>query len=242
MAAAWWPSGAVWSDDRAWGTGWTAAGLGCALLGCLAGFGPGQRRPWRWVGVLGALVAAVILLLDIWAGGTFGVEAFTIATGGALFVAFANLLLLVPLRGLQTWVRHGTIAAGGATAILVDLVVLTESYRSDNWLSRFAAATAISAACGGVAIMVLLGYNRRAVGVAPAPGSLRAMTLTCPRCGRKLSGAVGQNRCGACGMHIRVAVEEPSCPRCGHNLYGPPEARCPECGAAPAEAGGVASA
>ena len=105
-----------------------------------------------------------------------------------------------------------------------------DAVESDDYILRFAAATGIVAACGSLAMLVLVRFNRR-VDVETFSTEVADVTLVCPRCSRKQAIPVGSSSCAACGLRFNLRVEEPRCPDCEYLLYGLTSNTCPECGA-----------
>jgi hypothetical protein len=42
----------------------------------------------------------------------------------------------------------------------------------------------------------------------------------------------GASQCTACGLKLRIEIEEPRCAKCDYLLWQLPQRRCPECGTA----------
>jgi hypothetical protein len=225
---------AIWSaftgfnavQENLIGSGWAISLYGIVIAGCLAGLGA-DRRPWRWVGVVAAIVGCAMALVGIWKQLDQGSTAFVAVTGLAVVVAHANLACLCPLTLGQRWVRWGTIAATAATSLLIDLVVLT--HQSIDVVARCAGAAAIAAGCGSIALLVLAALNRK-ISVATVPANVKAVALTCPWCQCKLSLPLGASSCAGCGLKFKIAIEEPRCPKCDYLLFMLTSDRCPECG------------
>lgn len=54
--------------------------------------------------------------------------------------------------------------------------------------------------------------------------------LRCPRCSTDQSLPAGESHCHACGLWLKIEMEEPACPACGYNLHLLTHPQCPECG------------
>jgi hypothetical protein len=179
---------------------------GLAVL-CLVGSGT-DRRHWRWLGVAAAAAAfsisAYAILLDIHKPSAF----FVCVVSVAAVVAHANAMAWCPLKPAQRWLLWGTIGAGIATGGFVDLARITSPWQ-EEMLGRLAGATAIIAGCGTLALLILARINQRIVPIAATLADLREISLTCPRCRAKQMITIGTGKCGACGLVIRVQVQEP---------------------------------
>ena len=212
--------------EQWWATAWTIAIFGALLAAALVGVGTGDRRHWRWLGVAASAVAAYLLMIETWTRkGDW--ETFSLFVAASLYVAYANLILRVPLKPRQRWLLTGTLIAGGATAVLSELIVFG---LDDEITTRSTAAVAILASCGTMALAVLARLNRR-VDYEPLPREMLHITLVCPNCRKKQSLELGGAACKSCGLRIEVRIEEPRCTECNYLLYMLTSDQCPECGA-----------
>src|SRR5207237_6549966 len=116
IAGTWWPGGGR-AEGNWWGTAGVLGGCGLLAVAALAGM-PLSRRPWRWLGVAAAAVAAAMATAGIWLDLHRGGEALACVTSLSAVVGYWNLTLLVPLTASQRWVRCVGIAAGLAAAAL----------------------------------------------------------------------------------------------------------------------------
>ncbi len=223
MIASWLP-GRQW-DDEWWATSAIFATMGVLVVAALVGVGSGDRRHWRWLGVAASLVAAVLLLTEIWARGVDW-EIVSLFVAVSIYVAYANLVARVPLTPGQRWLRWATLAAGAVTAVLSELIVFDVN---DDIVMRMDGAASILTACGTLALAVLARLNRR-VDFNSSQRELLRITLFCPRCRRKQTIELGGSACKACGLRIEVQTEEPRCRQCGYLLYKLTSDTCPECG------------
>ncbi len=217
------------------------AGTGAALFVCgelaaiaLAGVQGGAGRHWRWVGVVAAAGALFLWLGGIWVkqGSAIGVLTFEALLFMSILVAHANLSCFCPLRIGQGWVRTSTVAAVFATLLLILWMEVSERlYGKEpaDLATRLTSAAGILAGCGSLALTVFARLNRR-VDYEPLAGEAVAITLVCPRCGRKQAVPVGDAACDRCGLRIHLRIEDPRCPNCEYLLYGLTSDRCPECG------------
>ena len=223
-----------WPLDRNLGMSMAwIAGSGCLVVGSLVESARYRTR-WRWLGVVAAVMACVIGMVQIWGSYTFSYEMLlrnvvTNLIGVAIVVVFANIVLLIPLKQSQRWVRSATICAGIVTVVLIDLLVLYDVDDFDSVVSRLTGAVGIVTICGSLAILFLSILNRR---MQLEPGSLVPVNVTmfCPGCNKKQKVAIGKSACVLCGLRIMLSVEEPRCPHCDYLLYERTGPACPECG------------
>ncbi len=219
----WVASAAV--DDEWWATAATVPVVGLLSMAALVGVGSGDRRHWRWAGVAAAVVAGVIMLVEFWANkGDEKIMSLFLAAG--IYVAWANLIVRVPLKPGQRWLLYATLGSGAVSILLTELIVF--DVRNEIVL-RGAGATGIVAACGTMALALLTRLNRR-VDFRSTSNELASVALSCPRCRKKQTIGLGGATCKACGLRIEVRVEEPSCANCGYLLYKLTSDVCPECG------------
>lgn len=239
MAAAWMFSGSM-AGYSMWETVGLIAWVGPVIAASLVGLGMrmrpwtggvkddahGSPRHWRWLGVNAAVLAAGMILADIWSNVVITEEMTLLAVVVALLVAFVNLVTLTPLRENQQWLGAATLLAGAATALFVELIVFDIGGEA---VERLSAAAAILTASGSVALLVLAAANRRQEFATAADGSFR-VCLVCPRCRVQQEVSTGQSKCKACGLKITLRVEEPRCTECGYLLHMSEGDACPECG------------
>ena len=126
------------------------------------------------------------------------------------------------------WAAFGEFAL--ATPELAEAVV--ETLVGEQGFLRCVGASAVIIAAGTVAQPVLIRLGRSTEGAESAiRGRRTSVSCSCPRCGAAC--AVDANvdaSCAACGLRIRVELEEPRC-ACGYLLFGLESPGCPECGA-----------
>lgn len=239
-----------WSFGRTYGisagelAGWLVPYSLLAML-CLVGAGV-DRRHWRWIGVAAASVAyACIAYAEIHdLRGNAGTLIYITAV--AAVIAHANVMLLVPLRPSQAWLRWVTIGAGVMTGLFTCLAAPPEGrYRGDEQYGRLAGAFGIVASCGTLALSVLARINRRGGEVGATPlTDLHDIAIVCPVCRRKQTIPLNRRaRCAGCNVQIVVRLEEPRCAACGYSLMMLKAGACPECGAqVPAQSADLAPA
>lgn len=242
MVAVWsdWNSGNSWFNvnEKLVATAAVLAGAGLTACGCLIGWGPGDRRFWRWLGVAAATLFTIGATIGIWQDLHGKPDTLTILASIGLFVGFINILLLAPLRGGQSLLRTLTILAAGVALALVDLLVCTGIDHVDSMVGRLALAAALLAICGTLAIIVLARLNR-GLGDHPAlPGTFEkpeivlpnALAWTCPLCQKKQTTSTGLASCSGCGLLIESRLTLPRCAACGYLLLHRQAGACPECG------------
>lgn len=206
--------------------------LGALAVGCLIGFGAGDRRYWRWTGVAGAAAAFGLALEAIWFhlnDFEFPLVALCCVTS---FIAYMNLMLLISLRDEQWWVRVLAIAFGGLTCLLIaTLALLDDTGNGDlfDGLSRLLGASGIATACTVLCIVVLAVMNKRSLADA-VEAAKYTISLECPRCFVRQTVKPGDTACTECGLKLSVKIEEPVCPRCTYPIYQTRSKVCPECG------------
>jgi len=219
---------------------WGETGVTVFLFGGLASVGligvqAGDRRYWRWAGVLASLVGCAMVITEIWLGtGSHpGFVVFCILLSLAAVVAHANVCLMCPLAAGQGWVRVATIVAAVLTAVCLDVLAIDHRLKlavvDSSVFGRLAAAAGIAGGCGTLALGVLARLNR-VVDFEPLSPELTAVSVICPRCSKKQTIGLGDSACSTCRLRISIKIEEPRCPNCGYLLYGLPSSRCPECG------------
>ena len=205
---------AVWDDawrnaDKLTGSGFVLLGFGTLAVVSLVGAGLGDRRYWRWLGVLAALVVSAMCLWGMWASQHFDQEWIIGIASIAVIVGHANLSLFAPLSGSQVWWRNGTIAAVVATAAALDLDILlgTQQGGGISILGRISLASGILASAGTLGMLVLSRLNRSLVTEETIDG-VTAVNLQCPRCGKRQAIPLGSAPCGKCGLQIKIEIAE----------------------------------
>ncbi len=221
-------------------TFWT--GLPASL--CLIGLGH-DKWYWRWLGVGSAVAALVLWLNGIWTE-LDGDPAYIVCPMSvAALVAFTNVMLRSKLQNGPRMVVYGTIVAAAATALFIDLHVLTDDggYGDRFGFERFTAGAAIVTVSGTLAVIVLTMLNRWAMrkvayaartkpGTDGTPGTeLKNITLRCPRCTKEQTLPLGEGACAECRLIIKTAIEVPACKQCGYDISMIRGEKCPECGA-----------
>jgi len=212
-------------DHEWWATAATVPVVGLLSMAALVGVGGGDRRHWRWAGVAAAVATGIIMLVDFWANKS-DEKILSLFLAAGIYVAWANLIVRVPLKPGQRWLLYGTLGSGAVSILLTELIVFDVHHEI---VLRGAGATGIVAACGTMALALLARLNRR-VDFRSTSDEWASVVLSCPRCRRKQTIGLGGATCKACGLRIDVRVEEPSCANCGYLLYKLTSDVCPECG------------
>lgn len=225
--------GAVWvTEEEPLQTAGFLLASGPAAAVALVGAGI-ERRPWRWLGVLAAVVALGMGITGTWFISSDNPTPYIITMVIAVVVAHANIVMRVALGESAIWARPvaiGSTAAAGAC--VCGLTLITDGFDSSgpDALTRLAGAMGIVSACSTVAIVVLYRLNRRPPGTSAEVTGITAVQVVCPHCGRKHGAVIGESACAGCGLLITVKVREPRCAACDYPLLGLRGGVCPECG------------
>jgi hypothetical protein len=209
LVATWHPGG--WSrTGQWWDTGWWCAAYGSLCFASLCG----MRRlavNWRWLGVAAAFFAWVPILISVWSKSEPDENLMIVISSFAVVIAHASLAALVPLKPGQTWLRLGTVAAVAATAVFLDLEVIFAPGYGISVLGRIAGAAAIVASCGSLALLIFARLNRTVelVSAGVPFAEITHVSMTCPRCHKRLQLPIGPADCGGCGLRITTAIEQP---------------------------------
>jgi hypothetical protein len=104
---------AIWEpghmNDEWWVTGASFAAFGPMAMAALVGVGTGDRRHWRWLGVLFATAGCLICVWSCWSREHVPERFIAVICTIPIAVGHANLSLLLPLKHVQTWLRIATI-------------------------------------------------------------------------------------------------------------------------------------
>lgn len=199
-----------YSDDLWWETGFALAGFGAIALANLVGVASGDRRHWRWVGVLTSAFGWGVCTWGIWANELADEKFIVVICSIAIAIAHANLTMFVPLRTGQGWLRLATICAVAITALSLDIDVLfsLSKHGRISTLGRVALASGILSSCGTLALIILACLNR-VVQHRTFDGQRASMAVTCPKCGKRQTIPLEDATCSRCGLRIRIHIEEP---------------------------------
>jgi len=210
LIALWYPD-RWYQNDEWWGTGFALAGFGAIAIANLIGAATGDRRYWRWLGVLTAILACGLCLWGVWSFELVDEKVIVVITSVAIAIAHANLTMLVPLKAGQVWLRLATICAVAITAVSLDLDLLFSLSKGGqiSALGRVALASGILSSCGTLALVILACLNR-AVGHRAVEGQWTSITISCPRCGKRQTIPLEDAACSRCQLRIQVHVEEPN--------------------------------
>ena len=195
---------------------------------------------WTGIGASGAALLGWLVL--IWFDRALaGRQEFNVArTAGtftvlAVFIAECGLLSLPrfdrPAANRVRWTTVGVSILFAVTILnLIWLFEWIERVIDEEIVVRGMGVLAILTACGTVVTPILWKMEavRRAGSVESISLKVRVQ-ITCPRCQTPQELMTGPGRCRACGLRIKVDVEEPRCV-CGYLLYQLESDRCPECG------------
>ncbi len=221
----------LWRDDDWYGTAAAFGVFGAVALAALVGAGRRDGRWWRWIGVVGSIVAFGMSIWGIWGNPSENATLFAAIIAIAAYPAYANVLMLCPLKSGQGWLRMVTLAAALVTSVCIVSAVHFNYGPAYELLSRIGGAGAIIAACGTLALLVLARLNRRA-DFNPELTDITEISIVCPICRKKQTVALGDSACSSCGLQLHIRVEEPRCPNCNYLLVMLRSDRCPECGTA----------
>lgn len=237
----------VVQDERLLGTSGVVA-AGC-LATLVAAFVADQGRFLRWMHVgmaLGWCGVAVWIVL-IWLSQSISWQQASVVArvaGGFCIPAAAIVFVGMTMfpRAGGTWVRlarwsTATLVAfwasfGEFAIVLPDAAdVIIDLVLGQRWFARMVGASAVLVAAGTVAQPVLIRLGRSTEGTEGAiRGRRTPVACRCPRCAAECAlDANVDAACAACGLRIRVELEEPRC-ACGYLLYGLESPGCPECG------------
>ncbi|MGE0481853.1 MAG: hypothetical protein AB7Q17_15430 [Phycisphaerae bacterium] len=220
-----------WYEARVLGTTAVIGGASILAMAAAVSFESGRRRALGAAGMLAsgaALVALLALIWDLLPDTDFDVFERITASLAVVAVALphACLLDLARLHKQYEWVRIATYGMIAALAVLICVTIWAEP-RGDVW-ARVIGVLAIGDVCGSIATPILhriSGIRTREQFVTTA----LELRLECPRCGKSQTLPTGWSRC-ACGLRLRVDIEEEHCARCGYSLYRATGGVCPECG------------
>jgi hypothetical protein len=210
LVATWHP-GRWRISENWWLTGWWCAAYGSLSFASLCGL----RRftiNWRWIGVVAAFFAWVVILIAVWGDSEPAEKLIIVITSVSVVFAHASLADLVPLKTGQEWLRLSTIAAVAVAAAFLDLEVVFQPDHGISMLGRISGAAAIVASCGSLALIIFARLNRvvydDSAGVELT--EITRIVLFCPRCRARLTAAIGSDQCRRCGLKIITSIEEPT--------------------------------
>lgn len=222
----------TWEEENgAFITGWWLAYAGSVCLGCLVGFRRGpDPHLWRWAGVAITLICLPLFIADAWRPCIINVWLYGSGVTLPVLVCYSNMLLLIPSKPGTRWAHYVSIAAAAFTVVVINILVITNFEWYEDLLFKLISAGSIVTGCGTLAVAVLQALFRRTGEISTDTALLITVSLTCPRCALTQEVTVGKGRYAACGLRIRLSIDEPRCPDCGYLLHRHASARCPECG------------
>ena len=145
----------------------------------------------------------------------------------AVALPHAGLLSLARLKSQWKPILGICVALIALLAGQIIISILAEiSY--EDWY-RGMGIIGIGVTCGTIAIPILHRVSRMQIREAVKTTEL-VLSITCPRCSRTQSLAVGRSKCAECGLKFNIEIEEENCAKCGYPLYKLESAACPECG------------
>ncbi len=211
LIALWYPDRWYRNDDW-WETGFTLAAYGAISLASLIGAATGDRRYWRWAGVLAAIVAFAMCLWGIWIHTTHDPDILVVVTSVGIAVGHANLTILVPLRGGQNWLRYVTICTVAITALCLDIDILFSLSDGPgiSIIARLALAAGILASCGTLGLVLLTCLNRIMGHHRADAGPADKINIVCPQCGKRQTIPLNDASCARCQLRIQVRIEQPA--------------------------------
>lgn len=228
-------AGAIWTDWPLSGwlgeSGWLVLGSGLVAALSLVGFG--EVRHWRWLGVLASGIGLALGLVGVWIAPSEDPTSYVAAMCAGAAIAYANVVLSVPLGEARGWaclVSIGSVAATGACVSLLSFITGGFDEGGPEMLVRLTGAMGIVAACSTLGVVILYRLNRRPQGAGAVVSEIRTLQLVCPHCGRKHLASVGESACAGCGLLFNLKVSEPRCAKCEYPLLDLRGDVCPECG------------
>jgi hypothetical protein len=226
---------AIWgppAHDRWYATAAATAAFGAVIVASLVGVGTttGLRRILPIIAILAATIAFVITLVAIWKQLRGESVVYSVVVTLAVLLAYANVVLAIPLPRTQEWVRVITLLAVTITGACIVAAIHLKSDPLNDMAERAGAAAGIVGGCGTLALAVLARLNRRVEFSPTEVTELKELNIVCPLCRKRQTVALGESSCTACGLLFHLRIEEPRCPGCGYVLLMNSSPRCPECG------------
>lgn len=225
----------IWSERREGEAVTTTMALIGAVLLAFPSAGlldSGHARGIPMLGLLACVVAFAMCMACVW-DRSHSSESFGRATGIAAVIAFtlAQTALLIRLAGRAASPVLFRFAVGsawllaGLASIAIACEIDTEPY------FRWMGAVGVVDASATLALLIVAKLHQ-----SRQPDTLETaaarVELRCPRCTMLQTLDAGPARCSACGLKIRIDIEEPRCVQCNYLLWQLPDRRCPECGTA----------
>jgi len=156
------------------------------------------------LGILGILVFIPAIWTERWDSEVLGKSMAVLAIFAFSF-AQACLLVLAPIGKSVRWALLATIAVIFVLATFISGMIVFEA--EDEWFFRIAGILGILDGCGSLMIPVLYKLGGRPPSEIDGPGQLDHIELSCPRCGRRDTYAIGTIECGGCALRIAVEIQ-----------------------------------
>ncbi len=201
-----------WSQAEPWWlTGWWTAAYGSLSFAALCGM-ERLKFNWRWTGMAASFLAWTIVLIGVWSDLTSTPDKLVVLFSSiAIVVAHASLVLLAPLPPGQRWLSWSTIATAMTSAVFVNFEINLEPGGGLSMLGRTAGASAILAACGSLALLIMARLNRPAIlqvgAEALSQEGYQAFSMTCPQCTERIEASLGTFACKNCQLRLTVRAE-----------------------------------
>lgn len=216
------------------------AGRACFTTGALLGFYvlaiPGgvlaegtTRRALGGATLAACALGLTLVTFCIWAdpsGDTFA-KVTAIAAIVAFSLAQTSLLARLVLGPGRGGLLYGVLGLVWATALLAGVMIAYEL--DEDFYFRALGALGVLDASGSLALLIL-SRLQRVSRVERLESAAARVELRCPRCLVQQTVDAGSAACRACGLKLRIEIEEPRCTTCDYLLWQLPERRCPECG------------
>lgn len=217
----------------------TAGAVAATSILALIAAIPTELRRWHPIGPFGLISATAALglsLIEIWAPYPWALpisrngfeQVLGVSWVAAVMFPHLGLLSLARLRSQWNWVRRGTVLVVAVLALQISITICFGDLVEDEWM-RGMGVLAIAVACGTIAVPIL--HRVSAIRLREAVRTTElAVEITCPRCAKCQTLAVGRSKCAQCGLGFSIEIEEENCKKCGYPLYKIESAVCPECG------------
>ncbi len=198
--------------------------------------GQGDRRHFRWPGLLMAAITLVAIVIEYFGSGPMELWRFTSYVGFPVVAALAgiNLLLMSRRAGLARVLKWAAIAM----TIILAWVTISEIH-SDSM--RFVSGRYVIQIMSPAQLwpflitmnlylaLTVASRPRRTLRLSTTPAEIARVEIICPICTSRNPIALSNGACPTCRLGIEIRLTEPRCPQCDYLLYHQ-STRCPECG------------
>lgn len=224
----------------------TTFAVGIATMFVMAALWSGDRGAPDWlvavacVTSLGALGLFLAFVWGVFQGNTVAQRLAVRFLSGTVALACwsVHASLLWTVRASLPWTRAMRLIAamcGAAVAAGVVVVAIDRSWLPllDTWALRLLIAVLLVGLAATIALPIVRRLEKATAesDYERTIGESLKVSLCCPRCAATLSvESNAESACAACGLRIKVLIEEPRCAGCGYLLYGLAGRTCPECG------------